>query len=284
MEKRIFGRTGHHSTVAIFGAFALSKASQVEADKIMEQVIAAGVNHIDVAPSYGDAEVRLGPWLARERERFFLGCKTMERSRDGALAEMERSLKRLQVDYFDLYQIHAITSFDELDQVTGPDGALEGMIKAREAGLTRHIGITGHGVETAAIFLEALRRFNFDSVLFPLNFIQMAQPTYRQQTEELLRVCRMRGVGTMVIKSIARGPWGDSPQTHITWYQPFTSSEMIQRCVNFALSYDVTGLCSAGDPQVLPLVLQACENFTPLSDGEREALIADAGAYEPLFT
>jgi aryl-alcohol dehydrogenase-like predicted oxidoreductase len=187
VETRRFGRTGHESTVAIFGAAALWEVGQAEADEVMEQVIAAGVNHIDVAPSYGIAEERVGPWLARERDRFFVGCKTTERSKAGAALELRQSRERLQLDHFDLYQLHAITSIEELDEVTRPGGALEVVVEARDAGLTHYIGITGHGVDSPAIFIEALRRFDFDSVLFPLNFVQYANPTYRRSCEELLR-------------------------------------------------------------------------------------------------
>ncbi len=284
METRRFGRTGHYSSIAIFGAFAVSQATQAEADSIIEKVIAAGVNHIDVAPSYGHAELRLGPWMARERQRFFLGCKTMERTKEGAAAEMQRSLERLQVDFFDLYQLHVITSFEELDQVTGPNGALEALIAARDAGLTRYIGITGHGVDVPDVFLEALSRFDFDSILFPVNFIQYAEPAYRRSAEELLKVCRQKDIGTMAIKSIAKRPWGDLPQTHITWYQPFLELEHIQEGVNFALTQDITGICTSGDPEVLPMVLRACENFTPLTKSEQENLISQAHQYEPLFS
>ena len=284
METRRFGRTGHYSSIAIFGAFAVSQATQAEADSIIEKVIAAGVNHIDVAPSYGHAELRLGPWMAREREHFFLGCKTMERTKEGAAAEMQRSLERLQVDFFDLYQLHVITSFEELDQVTGPNGALEALIAARDAGLTRYIGITGHGVDVPDVFLEALSRFDFDSILFPVNFIQYAEPAYRRSAEELLKVCRQKDIGTMAIKSIAKRPWGDLPQTHITWYQPFVELEHIQAGVNFALTQEVTGICTSGDPEVLPMVLRDCENFSPLTINEQEALISQAHQYEPLFS
>jgi len=283
METRRFGRTGHLSTVAIFGAAAFWQVEQAEADVVMEQVIAAGVNHIDVAPSYGIAEERVGPWLARQRDRFFLGCKTMERSKEGAAGELRQSLERLQTDHFDLYQLHAITSIEELDEATGPGGALEAVIEAKEAGLTRFIGITGHGVDSPAVFIEALRRFDFDSVLFPLNFVQYANPTYRRDSEELLRQCRAKDVGTMVIKSITRGPWDEQPKTHSTWYQPFVDAEHIQRAVNFVLSQDITGLCTAGDTRLLPLVLRASEDYVPLSEREQEALIATAEEYEPLF-
>jgi aryl-alcohol dehydrogenase-like predicted oxidoreductase len=284
METRPFGRTGHNSTVAIFGAVALSQATQEQADATMEQVIAAGVNHIDVAPSYGIAEERLGPWMARERDNFFLGCKTMERDREGAAAELRRSLERLKTDAFDLYQIHAITTFDELDLATRSGGALDAILEARQAGLTRFVGITGHGVDAPAIFIEALRRYDFDSVLFPLNFIQYADPNYRRNAEALIQLCQDKQVGTMTIKAIAANPWGDQPHSHITWYQPMTDPGQIQSAVNFVLSQQVTGLCTAGDPQVLPLILEACENYTRLTDDQQEAITATAGAFESIFT
>ena len=284
MQTRRFGRTGHMSTVAIFGAASLGKVTQAEADATMEKVIAAGVNHIDVAPSYGEAELRIGPWMARERKRFFLGCKTTERAKESAAAELRRSLERLRVDSFDLFQLHAVKTMEELDQVTAPGGALEAVIEARTEGLTHFIGITGHGVDAPAVFLEALRRFDFDSVLFPLNFVQYANPTYRQNAEELLRQCRTRDVGTMIIKSICRRPWGDRPRAYNTWYEPFADAEHVQQAVNFSLSQDVTGLCTVGDVTVLPLVLQACDSFKPMSVEQQEALIATAGQYEPLFT
>jgi aryl-alcohol dehydrogenase-like predicted oxidoreductase len=285
MERRRFGRTGHESTVAIFGAAAFWDVDQAEADRTMERVIEAGVNHIDVAPQYGLAEERVGSWMPRERDRFFLGCKTMERTKDGAAAELRRSLDTLRTDHFDLYQLHAVTSIEELDAVTAPGGALETLVEAREAGLARWLGITGHGVDAPAVFLEALRRFDFDSVLFPLNFVQFAQPTYRHDAETLIAECRRRDVGTMVIKSVTRSPWGDHPQTCTTWYRPFEEPADIQRAVDFVLSHDVTGICTAGDTELLPRVLDACERFTPMDAEARERLIADgAAAYEPLFT
>lgn len=284
METRRFGRTGHASTVAIFGAFALSNLEQDLADEVMEEIIAAGVNHIDVAPTYGNAEERLGPWMARERDRFFLGCKTMEREKEGAAAELRQSLARLRVDYFDLYQIHAVTNMEELDAVTRPGGALEALVEARDAGLTRFIGITGHGLEAPAVFLEALERFDFDSVLFAVNFILYARPDYREDAEALLRACQERDVGVMAIKAVARGPYGDREPTHNTWYEPFTDPEIIQDAVNFTLSQPVTGLCTPGDARLLPPVLEACENHLALDESRQEALIATGATYDPLFT
>jgi aryl-alcohol dehydrogenase-like predicted oxidoreductase len=283
MQTRRFGRTGHMSTVAIFGAAAFWQISQADADKVMEQVIAAGVNHIDVAPSYGQAEERIGPWMPRERSRFFLGCKTMDRNRDGAWNEMQASLKRLQTESFDLYQFHAVTTFEELDAITMKGGALEAAVAARKAGLTKFIGITGHGVDSPAIYLEALRRFDFDSVLFPLNFVQMGNPEYRKNAEALIAECLKKDVGTMIIKSVCQGPWGEREHTATTWYEPFNTQEKIQQAVDFALSYDVTGLCTAGDVRTLPMMLEACENFATLDEEQREKLIESGKAYQPLF-
>ena len=284
METRRFGRTGHMSTIAIFGGAAFWEISQKDADKVMEQVIEAGINHIDIAPSYGQAEERVGPWMPRERERFFLGCKTMERTKQGAWDEMQRSLKLLQTETFDLYQCHAITTMEELDLVTMKGGALEAFVEARQRGLIKHIGITGHGADAPKIYLEALKRFDFDSVLFPLNFVQMGNPEFRKNTEALIAECKAKDVGTMVIKTITKGPWGEKQKTATTWYEPFEKADEIQRAVNFAMSYEVTGLCTAGDTRILPLVLKACENFKPLDTAEMDELIQSSQHYEPLFT
>ena len=284
MQTRRFGRTGHMSTVAIFGAAAFWEISQEDADKVMEQIIESGINHIDVAPSYGQAEQRIGPWMLHERERFFLGCKTTERTKQGAWDEMQRSLKLLQTETFDLYQCHAVTSMEELDAVTMKGGALEAFLDARERGLIKHIGITGHGAESPKIYLEALRRFDFDSVLFPLNFVQMANPEFRKHAEELIATCKAKDVGTMVIKTITKGPWGEREHTATTWYEPFDKIDEIQNAVNFALSYEVTGLCTAGDTRILPFVLKACENFAPMNNKEKEETIRLGQQFEPLFT
>jgi aryl-alcohol dehydrogenase-like predicted oxidoreductase len=283
METRRFGRTGHMSTIAIFGAAAFSQISQEEADKAIELIIEAGVNHIDVAPSYGQAELRIGPWMPRERGRFFLGCKTTERTKEGAWKELRESIKRLQTERFDLYQCHAITTMEELDAVTMKGGALEAFVEAREQGLTKYLGITGHGFNAPQIYLEALRRFDFDTVLFPLNFVQLANPEFRKYAEELVATCKARDVGTMIIKSITKGPWGDKPHTATTWYEPFHNMDEIQKGVNFSLSYDVTGICTPGDTRVLPLVLEACKNFTQLRQDEMEEMIESGKQYEPLF-
>ena len=283
METRRFGRTGHLSTVAIFGSASVGQVTQAQADAAMERVITAGVNHIDIAPSYGEAELRLGPWLARERKRFFLGCKTTERTKQGAATELQQSLNRLQVDTFDLYQMHAVKTMEELDAVTARGGALEAAIEAREQGLTKYIGITGHGLLAPSVFLEALRRFEFDSVLFPVNAKLFGHPDYRRDATGLLAECRKRDVGVMAIKSVTKGPWGERPKTHTTWYEPFTDAVNIQRAINFALSQDITGICTVGDVTVLPLALDACEHFTPMARAEQESMIEQAAQLQALF-
>ena len=283
MLKRRFGRSGHMSTLAIFGAAAFSGVSQEDADRIMEMIIEAGINHIDIAPSYGHAEERVGPWMKRERQRFFLGCKTTERTKDGAWSELRQSLKRLQTDSLDLYQCHAVNSMAELDAITMKGGALEAFVDAREQGLFKYIGITGHGINAPEIYLEALNRFDFDSVLFPLNFVQMANPEYHRHTKELISVCRAKDVGTLIIKAITKAPWGERVHTATTWYEPFEDMEMIQKAINFALSYEVTGICTAGDIRVLPMVIQACENYRELDHEQMEAMIELGKKYEPLF-
>ena len=283
MEKRRFGRTGHESTVAIFGAAAFFDVTQEEADQVMEYILSTDINHIDVAPGYGKAETRLGPWLAEEGDRFFIGCKTQERTKEAAAAELRRSLDKLQIDKFDLFQLHAVTNMEELDQVTAPGGALEAIIEAKEEGLLEYIGITGHGLEVPDVFLEALGRFDFDSVLFPINFILYENSTYREKADKLLQVCQERDIGSMIIKHIAKGPWGDKDKTHTTWYLPFTEAEWIQKGVNFALSQPVTAICTPGDINLLPIVVEACQQYQPMDLDHQVELISQTPQFQPLF-
>lgn len=283
MEKRRFGRSGHESTIAIFGAAAFFDISQDKADRVMEYILSTEINHIDVAPGYGEAEIRLGPWLANHRERFFLGCKTQERTKSSAAEELRRSLEKLQVDRFDLFQLHAVTNMEELDQVTAMGGALEAIVEAREEGLLDYIGITGHGLEVPKVFLEAIKRFDFDSVLFPINFILYENSEYRDQAQTLLQTCKQRDIGSMVIKHIAKGPWGEDDKTHTTWYRPFDEKNWIQKCVDFVLSQPISGVCTAGDINLLPLVVDACTNFQPMDSVEQKELISKTHQFEHLF-
>ena len=283
METRRLGRTEHKSSVAILGGFGLFNTTQSEADILVKKAIDSGVNHIDVAPSYGNAEKCLGSWMMRERDRFFLGCKTWERSRENAWADLQQSLKVLKTDCFDLYQLHSVTTIEELDQVTQRGGALEAAIEARQAGLTRYIGITGHGMYTPEVFLEALNRFDFDTVMFPLNFVLYSDPKYRRQAEELIQECHSRDIGIITIKVLAKGPWRDHDSDRVPWYEPFTDPDDIQRSVNFVLSQDVVGFCTTGDPNLVPALLEACQKYSVLPESEKEGLIATGSQYPSIF-
>jgi aryl-alcohol dehydrogenase-like predicted oxidoreductase len=283
MQTRRFGRTGHRSTVLIFGAFAVGQISQREADSVMERLLEHGVNHIDVAPSYHDAELRLGPWLKRHRDRFFLGCKSELRDKASAADELRRSLERLQVDHFDLFQLHAVTSLEALDACFAPGGAMEALLEARDEGLTRYLGITSHGLQAPAVQLAALERFDFDSLLFPLNFKLWADPSYRRDAQALLRTAADRDVGTMVIKALAKDPWGDRQRRYHTWYEPFDRPETIRPALRFALSQPVTGAISAGDARLLPMILEAAQAYEPMDAAEQAALLGTARQYGLIF-
>jgi len=283
MEQRRLGRTGHLSSVVAFGTAGIGKVDQETADLAIQLVLDRGVNHVDVAPRYGEAEVRLRPWMSRIRKQIFLGCKTAQRTRDAAKADLERSLERLGTDRLDLYQLHAVGKLHELDECTAKGGALETLIEAREAGITRWLGITGHTHDAPRTHLEALSRFDFDTVMFPLNFVLWSNPQYRQDAEALLDYCRRRDVGVHIIKTVAKDPWGDRPKTQATWYEPFTDQATIDRAVAFVLSQPVTTLTSVGDVTVLPKVLSAAERFRPLDAAAQEALLAMADRYHSPF-
>ena len=271
------------STMAIFGAAALWEITQAEADTVMEQVIAAGVNHIDVAPSYFDAELRLGPWLEQHRDRFFLGCKTELRDREAAWEELHRSLERLRVDRFDLYQLHAVTTKEDLDRCLSPGGSLEAIVEARDQGLTRFIGITGHGLQAPALQLAALERFDFDSLLFPLNPKLWSDEAYRRDATTLLKVAAERDVGTMVIKAWVRRPWGDRTPGYDTWYEPFDEQAEIDKSLWYALSQGITTAPMASDVSLWPMIINAAERFQLMNAEEQAAVVSEVRRYESIF-
>jgi aryl-alcohol dehydrogenase-like predicted oxidoreductase len=284
METRPLGRTGHRSSVAVFGAAALGEVLQADAEAALDLALGRGVNHIDVAPSYGSAEERLAPWLERHRGSIFLACKTMERDRKGAWDELQRSLRRMGVSAFDLYQAHAVREMAELDQILAPGGAVEAFLEARERGLVRHIGITGHGYRAPLVHAAAVERFEFETVMTPINFVQWADPTFRAAAERLLTVCAEREIGVLVIKAITRSPWGDRPHRYATWYEPFEEGPAIEQCVRFVLSRPVTAFATPGDLRLLPAALEAAEGFRTLRETEERALLETAGDYSRLFT
>jgi len=257
IEKRPFGRTGHLSTVTLFGAAALAQASQDEADRALELLLRHGVNHIDTAARYGDSELRIGPWMARHRKDFFLATKTGSRSAREAREDIHRSLERLRTDHVDLIQLHSLGHPDDWDQAMGPGGALEALIEARAQGLARFIGVTGHGWTIAAMHRRSLGRFDFDSVLLPYNFFMAQDERYRQAFAEVLTICRERRVAVQVIKSIARGPWATADRIRTTWYQPFEAQADIDRAVHWALGLSDVFLNTVGDLTLLPRVLDA---------------------------
>ena len=283
MQTRRFGRTGHMSTIVIFGAFAVGQLNQREADETMELILAHGVNHIDVAPSYHEAWLRLGPWLERHRYDFFVGCKTQLRDRREAREELHRSLERLRIDTFDLFQFHAVTTMDELEQCFAPGGSLEAIVDARREGLTRYIGITSHGMEAPAVLMEALDRFDMDSILFPVNGRMWADGEYRRQPEAPLQKAAAKDVGSMAIKAVARGTWDGRPQRYHTWYEPLEDPQAVERALRFTLSQPVTGAISAGDARLLPAILDAAERFRPMETAEQAEFVGVAEQYGQIF-
>ena len=261
ITKMPFGRTGHDSTRTIFGAAALGRVSQDDADRTMETVIEYGVNHIDVAASYGEAELRLGPWMARRRDEFFLATKTGKRTYAEARDEIRRSLEKLQTDRIDLIQLHNLAQEDEWEVALGPGGALEAAVEAREQGLVRFIGVTGHGIGIAATHRRSLERFAFDAVLFPYSYMLMQHPQYAADVEALLAVCAERGVAAQTIKAITRAPWGEATRTAATWYDPLRDQDDTDLAASWVLGNPQVFLNTVGDITLLPKTFDAASRF-----------------------
>lgn len=284
MEYLPFGRTGHVSSRAIFGAFALGRVSQGEADRLMETAIAHGINHIDVAATYDDAELRLGPWMERERGRFFLATKTWEREAGAAGDDIRRSLERMRTDHVDLIQLHNLADPAEWEVAMGPGGALEACLAAREEGLVRFIGVTGHGLGVAAMHLRSLEAFDFDSVLFPFSYILMKDPGYAADVRRLMTTCRERRIAMQTIKAVTKGPWRVRTPEQPTWYEPLTRQEDIDAATHWVLAEPDVFLNTVGDPALVPLAFDAVERFEARPNDERmEQLLARADM-RPLFT
>jgi hypothetical protein len=289
MEQRRLGRLGHLSSVVILGAAALGDVDQRTADRFVEQALAGGVNHLDVAASYGDAELRLGALIADIRSRVFLATKTGMRERDAAWRQINESLERLRTDHVDLLQLHAIGDLAELDRATGPGGALEAAVRAREEGLVGAVGITGHGTQAASTHLEALRRFPFATVLTPLNAVLWRDAGFRADFEALRAEVRRQDAGLMTIKAVARRNWPDVPaggslghQPFGTWYEPLADPAAIRSVVSWVLAQDgVTGFASPGDVRLLPAVLAAEADREDLATAE--AGLADLEGYASPF-
>src|ERR687883_2045066 len=261
IPRQPFGRTGHDSTRLIFGSAALARLSQSEADPTLDVLLEHGINHLDCAASYGDAELRLAPWLRRMPGHFFIATKTRERGAQEAREELHRSLDRLGVDHVDLWQLHNLVDPIEWDRALSPGGAIDAAVEAREQGLVRAIGVTGHGTQIAATHKRSLERFDFDSVLLPYSYIVMQNRGYAEDFEALMALCRERNVAVQTIKSIARRPWSGRPATRTTWYEPMEDQADIDRAVHWVLSRPGIFLNTVGDIHVLHKVLDAANRF-----------------------
>jgi len=283
IPKARFGRTGNKSTRVIFGAAALGRVSQRVADETLEVLLRHGVNHIDTAASYGESELRIAPWLKREPGRFFLATKGDRRDEKGAREEILRSLDRLGADHVDLWQIHSLADPIEWDQALSPGGALDAALLAREEGLVRWIGVTGHGAQIAATHRRSLERFDFDSVLLPYNYVTVQSSYYRENFDALVKTCQEKNVAVQTIKSIALRPWMSRDHTRSTWYQPLESQDDIDLAVWWAMGRRDVFLNSVGDVDLLPRVLDAASRYDePPKDEAMDALMARTHT-EPLF-
>ena len=278
-----FGRTGHKSSRTLFGAASLSSVTQATADRTLEVLLKHAVNHIDTAASYGDAELRIAPWLKREPGRFFLATKTGQRSAEGAREELHRSLDRLGVDHVDLWQLHNLADPIEWDTALSPGGVIEAAVEAREQGLIKWIGVTGHGAQIAANHRRSLARFDFDSVLLPYNYVTMQLPYYAENFEALARECAKRNVAVQTIKSIAAKPWLGREHTRTTWYEPLEAQADIDLAVWWVLGRPGVFLNTAGDIDLLPRVLDAAERFDKRPTDSEMAAMLDRARAEPLF-
>jgi aryl-alcohol dehydrogenase-like predicted oxidoreductase len=283
MEMRRLGRLEHHSSVLIYGAAALADVPQDVADRSIEEALAGGINHVDVAAGYGDAELRLGPWMPQIRDRVFLATKTGERDGESAWRQINASLERLQTDRVDLLQLHAVGDPDELDLVTSPGGALEAATRAQDEGLVGAVGITGHGHGAPATHLEALRRFPFATVLTPLNPVLWRDESYRADYVALTDEVRRQDVGLMTIKAVSRRNWPEhADHSYATWYEPYDTQARVTAAVSWVLEHaEVTGIPTAGDVRLLPMLLEAERNRVPASVAER--LLAGDEQYSSPF-
>ena len=274
IQRQPFGGTGHRSTAIIFGGAALGRASQEVANEVLELLLKHGVNHIDTAASYRESELRIGPWMKDHRNDFFLATKTGQRTYVEAKEEIRRSLERLQVDSVDLIQLHNLTHPGDWDVAMGEDGALKAAIEAKETGLTRFIGVTGHGLYAAAMHLRSLERYPFDSVLLPWNYVLSKEARYSRDFSALLEVCRDRNVALQTIKSITKGPWAGKERTRGTWYEPLEDQADIDRAVSWILGQGYMFLNSASDTGLLSRVLDSASRFTGRpSDEEMERMV-----------
>ncbi len=273
LEKRRLGKTGQESTVVTFGAYSIGKVSQEEADNAIEACLDYGVNHVDIAPGYADSMERIAPWMPELKNKMFLGSKTPMRTRDEAWSNVEDIMNRMAVDSFDLFQLHSVIDMDTLDAVTADDGALTTLLEMRDQGLTKWIGITGHGPLAPEVQLEALQRYDFDTVMFPVNVAMYKNSAYRNSSEKLIAECRKKDVGIQTLKMIARGGWGGKVKDCGTWYDPYREQEDIDNALWWQLSQPIHTAPSCGEISLLGKVLDAAERFEKLSEQKQHKLI-----------
>lgn len=282
MERRVLGRTGRELSIVGLGGVVFVGMTQEESNVLVAESVERGVTYFDVAPSYGreqETEKRLGPALKPYRDQAFLACKTADRTKAGAERELHRSLEHLQTDHFDLYQLHAITTREDIEKAFGTDGAMETFVKAKEAGLVRHLGFSAHSVEAAFMAME---RFDFDSALFPINFVTFYEGNFGPQ---IIARAQEKGVGRLALKAMARTSWKEGqPHTHPNcWYEPLTDPHLVELALRFTLSQPITAAVPPGDPRLYRLAVELAQNFRPITPEETEELRAYARGLQPIF-
>ena len=282
MKKRILGRTGHKSTLITLGGAVARPINRKESDSFIKFALDQGVNHIDVAPTYGsgEAEVILGKWVKEYRDDLFLACKTQKRDRKEAVEELNRSLKNLQTDYFDLYQLHGLDDPEQFKVASSEDGAIRAILEAREQNLVKYVGLTSHNPESILKFLES---FDFDTVLLPVNYVLRAHLEPKNDYEPVLALAKERNLGVIAMKSAAKGPWPTKDRAYKTWYQPFDTQRDIDEALWFTLSQNVTTAASSSDIRIAKMMIDAAERYTPMEAEEQKNLLTKADKYKPLF-
>ena len=285
LPKQLFGRTGHTSSQIIFGAYALSNATQANAAGILELLLEYGINHIDTAPMYGNSEKCIGSWMKQHRDDFFIATKSRSRTYEGAWKNLRRSLDQLRVDYVDLWQMHGLTNPAGWEKAMGSGGALEAFIEAREKGLARFLGVTGHGSKVPAMHKRSLENFDFDTVLLPYSYWQMQNPRYADDFNKLIGLCHKRNVAVQIIKSIARRPWENRPKTHNThFYEPLDTPDAIEKSVHWSMGLPESFLITAGDMGILPKMLAAASRYQKRPSAAEMKAIMDEFDIQPIFS
>ena len=280
METRRLGSTDQYSSLIVLGGIAFANISQIESDKIIKLALDNGVNHFDVAPSYGDSELRIAPWLKNYRNHIFLADKTAKRTRSESKKDLISSLKRLNVNLVDLYQLHAIETIEDVELVLDTNGAMETLIEAKEQGLTKYIGATGHNPKA---LIELISKSNLDTVMCPVNFILDYYSDPSRDFKPVIQLARAKGMGVLAIKSIAKKRWGTSSRKYKTWYEPFDVQSLIDNSIKYTLSQDVDAAVTAGDINLFNFILNAAKKFKPGTSEELANILSSASAFEPIF-